>query len=513
MKILFADGDGARMPQPFRFAKPAVFLLSVASLQVVHAALRPVLTPTVGTDDVDQIFFAQYLAAGYSYEIPPLYTWIMWLVTQLLGPTVLAIGIVKYGVVFAIHLFTYFGARRVICDPRLQVIAGLSPMTLYPIGWRLHEADTYGVLSAACMMALVWAVLAVIQDRRLSRYLALGLALGAGLLSSGYFVIGALALLLALPFLAEGRRALAHWNFLSALAVATLLVLPWALWIVDQDQAFWDRALSVMTGNGVDLPAWWVRLWKLVESLVLAGFPFWVIFPTIFLHTLRPLPTAERGWVGRLLWSYGALMVVGFAALVYLGPIASLNAFRVYPSVLPLVLLFFWRADRFGVQQRRARWAWLVFAMLVVVVIQARFQQIEAGPAFCKVCRMQAPYTDVANWLRHEGFNGRGTIVAGDNYVAGNARVNFPKARVVTPRYGEVVPPVDSMEGACVIVWPEDMRRTDFDRLMQYLEDANINLPSMEQIPLLTFDVQNTPRITMPKRTMQFRIYLSPTKC
>ncbi len=484
----------------------------MALLQVIHIVLRPVLTPVVGTDDVDQVFFSQYLAAGYSFETPPLYTWLMWATTQLLGPSVLAVGVVKYSIVFLIHLFTYLGARKVIADPRLQVAAGLAPMTLYAIGWRLHEADAYGVLSAACMMAMVWAVLALLQDRRLQRYVALGLALGAGLLSSGYFGVGALALLLALPFVAEGRRALLHWGFPLALVLAALVVLPWGLWILDQGPNFWARALQVMREGRTDanMPAAWLRLWKMVESLVLAAFPFWVIFPTIFYYVLRPLPAAQHGWAGRLLWSYFALMVLAFFVLVFAGPIPSINAFRIYPAVLPLVLLFFWRLERFGVQRRPMRWTWLIFAILIVVVIQARFQHIEAGPAFCKVCRMQAPYPDVALLLRQEGYDGKGTVIAGDNYVAGNVRVNFPEARVITSRFPEVVPPADSGTGSCLVLWHDDMRDGDRKRFLAFVAEHGIVLPPMEEIPLRVVEVRHTARISMPNRTIQMRFYLAP---
>lgn len=501
-----------RTPWPLR---PAGFLTLLVVLQLVHMALRPVLTPVVGTDDVDQVFFAQYLAGGYSYETPPLYTWLMWLATQVLGPTVLAVGIVKYSVVFAIHAFTYLAARRVLSDPRLQVIAGLSPMTLYPIGWRLHEADAYGVLSAACMMALVWAALWLMQDRRLARYLALGVALAAGLLSSGYFGIGAVALLLALGFIPEGRRALLHWGLPLALLLAALLVLPWALWILEQGQAFWDRVMLVVTEgrSGDRMPGALLRAWKLLESFVLAGFPFWVIFPTIFYYALRPLPAEQRGPVGRLFWSYLAIGAVGYLLWVLLAPVPSINSYRIYPAVLPLVLLFFWRLERFGLRVRPMRWVWLIFAILIVVVIQARFMHIEAGPAYCKVCRMQAPYPDVAQLLRDEGYDGKGTILAGDNYVAGNAVVNFPEARVITPRFPEIVPPRRPEEtgtGTCVVLWHDDMREGDRKRFLQFVAEAGVVLPPMEEIPLRVVDVRHTPRIAMPNRTIQMRFFLAP---
>lgn len=500
----------AQFPWPLR---PAGFLILFALLQLLHMALRPVLTPVVGTDDTDQIFFSQYLAAGYSYETPPLYTWLMWLVTQLFGATVLAVGITKYSVVFLIHLFTYLGARRILRDPRLQVAAALSPMTLYPIGWRLHEADAYGVVSAACMMALVWALLAAAQKRRLLHYLAAGVALAAGLLSSGYFGIGALALLLALVFVAESRRAVLHWGFLVTLLVAALLVSPWALWIQEQGQAFWERAYIVATEGrtAANMPSALYRVFKTLESFVLAAFPFWVIFPIIFFYVLRRLPGQQPdAWAGRLLWRYFALMVLAFVAAALLVPLPGINAYRVYPAVLPLVLLFFWRLERFGVQARPMRWTWLIFAILIVVVVQGRFQHIEAGPAFCKVCRMQAPYPDAAALLRAEGFDGKGTVLAGDNYVAGNMRVAFPEARIITPRFPEVVPPGNDPAGSCVVLWHDDMRPDDHQRFLRYLEMQGITLPPIEEIPLRVIEVQHTPRIEMPNRTIRMRFYLAP---
>lgn len=496
--------------------RPAGFLTLIFLLQLIHIALRPVLTPTVGTDDVDQLFFAQMLQAGYTYEQAPLYTWIMWLVVQLLGPTIIAVGLVKYTLVFLIHAFTYLAGRQVIRDPRLQVIAGLAPMTLYPIGWRLHEADTYGILSTVCMMAFTWAVLWLLRERRPVAYLILGLSLGAGLLSSGFFGLGAVALLLALPFAPAGRRALLHWAFPLALVLAALLVLPYALWIFEQGQAWFDRVANVL---GQTLPpevrdGWFVGGYKVFESFVIALFPFHIIFCVIFFYTLRPLPKGAVAGddAGRVLWAYLPIVLGLFLLAVWILYIHRLNPFRVYPAVVPLTLLFLWRVDHFGLRPAPLRWAWLIFAILVVVVVQARFQHIQAGPAFCKVCRMQAPYPDVAELLRAEaGYGGDGTIIAGDNYIAGNFRVHFPHARILTPRYPEVVPPLppEGATGPCLVVWHNDMREGDRERFDDLLAEREIALPPAEQIPLREVEVQHTPRIVMPNRTIQIRYYLS----
>jgi len=496
------------------FLRPAGFLLTIFLLQCLHVALRPVLTATVGTDDVDQLFFAQSLAAGYSYEQTPLYTWITWLAVQAFGPTVFTVGLVKYAAVFAIHAFTYLAGRQVLRDPRLQVIAGLSPMTFYPIGWRLHEADTYGIIATACMMALVWAAMLVLHERRLRDYVALGLALAAGLLSSGYFGIGAVALLLALLAAPQGWRLLLDWRFAVALLVAALAVSPYAYWVWEHWAPLWERAQSVLQDNQTPerLNPWWLRGYKSVLGFVLATFPFWVIFFILFYYTLRPLPrgTVAGDPVGRVLWAYVPLSVLGFLAVALLLDVHSLDNYRLYPATVPFALLFLWRLERFGIKAAALRWTWIVFALLVVVVVQARFQHIEAGPAFCKVCRMQAPYPEVADYLRKQGYEGGGTILAGDNYVAGNFRVAFPDTRVITSRYPEVEPPASAGTGPCLVIWHEDMRKLDRARFEAYIAEHDIALPPLEDVPLRTFEVPHTPRLAgLPNREIAMRYVLS----
>lgn len=494
--------------------RPSGFILLMLLLQALHVALRPLLTATVGTDDVDQLFFAQMLALGYSYEQAPLYTWIIWLVVQAFGPTVFTVGLVKYALVFLIHLFTYLAGRRVLGDARLQLAAGLSPMTLYPIGWRLHEADTYGILATVCMMALVWAALSLLHERRLRHYLALGAALGAGLLSSGYFGLGAAALLLSLLAAPQGWRLWLHWGFLAALLLAALLVGPYAYWVAEHWAPLLEQAQAVLRDfqDPQNLNPWWLRSYKALLAFVLATFPFWICFGIIFWYSLRPLPrgTVSADPAGRVLWSYLALTVAGFVAAALLLQIHSLDNFRVYPAALPFVLLFFWRVERFGLTATALRWTWVLFALLIVVVVQARFQHIEAGPAFCKVCRMQAPYPSVAQHLRAEGYAGGGTILAGDNYVAGNFRVAFPDTRIVTARYPEVEPPAGARTGPCLVIWHEDMRRMDRARFEQYLAAHGIVLPPMQDIPLRSFEVPHSPRLAgLPNREIRMRYVIS----
>ncbi|MEE8246340.1 MAG: hypothetical protein V3S87_03655, partial [Alphaproteobacteria bacterium] len=102
---------------------------------------------------------------------------------------------------------------------------------------------------------------------------------------------------------------------------------------------------------------------------------------------------------------------------------------------------------------RRGRWMAIALAVVFVVVVQARVQQIIIGPAFCKVCRLQAPYPEVARAIAAAGYRGGGTILADDQYLAGNFRLQFPAARMLTSRYPLFLPPAPETPGQCLVLW------------------------------------------------------------
>ncbi|MEO0963431.1 MAG: hypothetical protein AAFY01_13525, partial [Pseudomonadota bacterium] len=74
----------------------------------------------------------------------------------------------------------------------------------------------------------------------------------------------------------------------------------------------------------------------------------------------------------------------------------------------------------------------------------------------CGKCRLEVPYADLADKVQGLGFSS-GTILAGDEHIAGNMRTHFPAARVVALNYGYYDPPTrnagSSDAGQCLIVW------------------------------------------------------------
>lgn len=500
-------GDSHAGGRPWAWAlHPASFVAAMALLQLLHALLRPLLTDTIGNDNADQLFFAQSLQAGYAYEQPPLYTWLVWVSQQLFGPSVMAVAAVRYALVFLIHLFAYLAGRRLLRDARLQLACGLSPMLLYPLVWRLHEADTQGVLSSVLVLAATWSLLRIVQERRLADHLAFGLILGLGVLASGYFGIAAATLLLAALCQASSRRALFRWPLLPALALALLVCLPTLLWALDQGPAFLQQVRTVLADWKDTLNPWYLRAWYGFVNLFVGSFPAWLILPLFFLAALRPLPRGSLGEGGRLLLLYGSLLLIvsPLAAVVF--EIHKAHQFRLYPLTLPLLPLFFRRLELRGAGATGLRWLFILYAILVLVIVQARFQHIEAGPAFCARCRMQTPYPALAERLKAEGYAGGGTVVAGDIHIAGNFRTRLPEARILTPRYPEVRPPPPARPGPCLIVWNAE---DDTAGLRAFLDGLGV-AASLDQGRRVDLAIPLPPRIAVPQRHVTLMTLLLP---
>src|SRR5262249_58437967 len=113
--------------------------------------------------------------------------------------------------------------------------APLGPFSLppaLPIGWTVHEALPHSAAVLAACAGTVSALLRVADEPSPLAYAGLGLAVGLGLLSKFTYVPFLAALGLAALTVARYRRPVLTSRILITAAVATLLVLPFAVWFV-----------------------------------------------------------------------------------------------------------------------------------------------------------------------------------------------------------------------------------------------------------------------------------------
>ncbi len=430
-----------------------VFYALLCGLYLVHLLLRPWLTATAGSDDADQLLFSQTLLAGYDVAQQPLYTWIVWAATGLFGPTIAAAAFVKYTLLLLIHAVMYELSARFAVDERVRFAAGFSPLLAYPLAWRIHEADTHGVLATLMVLLLFWQASRMAMARRLVDYLLLGAIAGLALLTSLYLLIALLALGVALRLDRRHAATIGDTRLAASMAVAALVFLPHGYWLAGH----WFEALATLD---VELRAGLeisfgrrilVGLGDLAGAVALTLFPLWLFVPAVVPRTLARLGPDEDE---RLVLTYCAVAAVLLLLFLVTLGVSEFSPFRLYPVFWPFALYLFRRVDRAGFAPHRARFMAALLAAVFLAVVLLRILQIYLGPAYCKACRLQAPYPQVARELAAQGFRGQGTILADDAHLAGNMRVQFPAARVLAARYPLFRPPAQGdARGQCLVVW------------------------------------------------------------
>jgi hypothetical protein len=109
-----------------------------------------------------------------------------------LGPSVLALAVLKHALLALTYLFMGLAARALL-PPRTVWWAAASMVMLPPLGWSSLRDQTHTVLVTA-VTAGTWWVLVRLVRRRARRYALLGLMLALGMLSKYNFALFAAAL-------------------------------------------------------------------------------------------------------------------------------------------------------------------------------------------------------------------------------------------------------------------------------------------------------------------------------
>jgi hypothetical protein len=463
--------DAAVAPRAWALQGPAIFL---AAYLLVHFALRLLMAPTLGIDDAEQVLFAQDWAWGYRFRQPPLFTWLLLPVSEVTGPGILAVSLVRYALIGLYLLFFHLTALRWVGDRQLAALATGSNVLIYVFAYYAHHDLTHTTMLAT-MIAMTFYVLARLMERPAALdYLLLGVCFGLGMLSKWNFAFLIAAVTLGLLLVKELRGlVLSRKALLTALAAAATTA-PTLIWMYGQGQGFIDLAarISAPRGGAPEAPAQALIDGSAAWALALVTFPqpFLVIFLLVFAGALRralkptgraPAPASDGAGAPpatAILRFMGFTMII--AAVLYwaLVPLVGAVTFKerwMHPvlAVLPIFLFAFLRRGQVSAKSVRIYLA--VILVVSLAALGARAGRYLLGADYCGKCRELAPFGTLARDLGGAGFTG-GTIVAGEFHVGGNLRAAFPESRVMEISYPPKVwpePRPGEAGGQCLAVW------------------------------------------------------------
>lgn len=434
-------------------SSPTKFVFLLGCYILLLMALRLALFPGASDDDAEQLFYAQSLAWGYKWNQPPLYTWLVVGVEQIVGVGLLAVSFVKFLSLFCIYLFIWLATRRLTQDGLFAALASLSVLGLYYIGWDAVLNYSHSILAAAFIAATLYLILKLEDGQSLWLYGLIGLVAGLGCLTKYNYPLFLLPFLIASLFHSGLKDALLNRKALLGLVIVIIVVTPHAIWMMTDAGGFAANQSQITYGNPEAGPAKGLLnagkalLSFLLPTLALAL----MIFPRAFIPA--SLPPEARQPAFRVFEIYFLILLVLLAGSVLAFDVEKIRIHWLMPF-LPIPVYLALRLKALMPSNKKISAYLGILSLLALIVPLALTGRGLVTPATCTKCNLFIDYARAASQLKQAGFQG-GTIVTYDYpaILTGNLRRFFPDSRFISQRFYGFVPEAGPDKRQCLVIW------------------------------------------------------------
>lgn len=401
-------------------------LFWLAFFAFAHIAVRVAVSPALKWDEAEQMLWTQQLSMGYGSQ-PPLYTWLQWLVNQVLGPSVLSLSVLKHSLLAMTYAFMYLAAREVL-DERGAFWASASMLLMPPLGWYSVRDQTHTVLVTAMVCAAWWLLLRIARKPRSLDFALLGLVCGLGMLAKYSFAMVAVAMLVAALSVRTTRSALLSRGWWWAPFIGLLVVLPHAVWLFSHLHEATAETIGKMNIQPEVGRA--QGFLSLIDG-VAASLLLWVLIAlwAFRAHWWRTPVAPASPAIHQMLLRFLMLVMLTLAGMVLFAGVTSFKGRWILPLLCVAPLVAFAARPQLQQDPRAGRYSVAIFGMAVILLVAAGVRPWFSGLRG-EVDELNHPAVELAQELRTAGYDGLGTIVASDHMLAGMLRVRFPQALV-----------------------------------------------------------------------------------
>ncbi|EUC00417.1 hypothetical protein PMI07_003703 [Rhizobium sp. CF080] len=425
----------------------AYFLLSIA--------VRLILPNALTLDEAEQTLFSQYWLAGYGPQ-PPFYNWVQNSFVSVIGTSLFSLTLPKFLMLLLCYVFFGMAARELDTRPGFVAMAMLSLLTLPQLSYMPQQDLTHTVAALMATSLFLYGLFRTLVRSDWQGYVILGLAIGIGTISKYNFALLPASAIVAVFCDREWRTRLFDPRVLLTAIVSLIIVLPHALWLLDN----LDLATAGTIGKMVEAnaPHGIARIARALGSLVLACLAFGaltvVIFAVPFRKDFRRSLTAGDRWT-HLLGLMMAVGLLGVVLVILFTGTTKITERWLDPYLLPLPLYLLGKLERAGIDTARHLKRFVpVFGVIMLVTLVPLAGKTFTGGLTGAYTRINYPLASVAETLKSEGRPA--VIVAAGMHLAGNMRLQFPDVPVINseqPIAGFPAP--DAMKGPVLAVWTD----------------------------------------------------------
>ncbi len=421
-----ADNPAAKQSRLEGVMSADRFWLSLfTAYYLLHVVLRVATGGALGLDEAEILLDARRLEWGYGPQLP-LYAWLQWGIFQITGPGILALSLLKNGMLLA-TVVTLYLTIRTRHAPLMAGLSVLSLLMLYQFSWEAQRALTHTVLANLCSVLTFAVIWSLIRKPTTWGFVLLGVVVAMGGLSKYNYAIALLAMLLAAFSASETRQPLWSPRLLLSFGVAALLVTPPMLWVLNNpEHAFASARKLDMSSDG---PATVIALQGLAElTLASVGFVslLLIVLGVLWLVYRRQGVAAKGDDLRRLMTRTLVWSLILMAVVVLLSGSTNVKDRWLQPILIyagPVLCL--WLLPRAGATSAR-RFA-QASAVLAVFIGVAMLHHNLAGDA-----KRATPFAALTSEILAQ-TTPESTIVA-DNWISGNMAYFAPDHPVYSDR-------------------------------------------------------------------------------
>jgi 4-amino-4-deoxy-L-arabinose transferase-like glycosyltransferase len=409
------------------YAHPLPWLIALAA---AHVAIRVAISPALRWDEAQQILWTQQLQWGYGAQ-PPLYTWLQWGVNQLLGPSVLALALLKHALIVLTCVFMWLAARESL-GRRAAWWSAASLFLLPPFGWDAISDLTHTVLAVAMTCGTWWLLLRIVRragNGCQREFAALGLVCGCGMLAKYNFALALGAFIVALLSVREPRRALLGRGWWWTPLIGLAIVAPHGWWLLSHWHAATAGTIRMMSITPVH--HWSVGLGHLLTA-ILGTLALWAILALAAFGSgwLRGNDRPQASWMQPVFGRYLGLITLALLTMVLAADVTVFRSRWMLPLLAPVPLMAFALRPELDADPRGKRFTVLTLALIVAMLVTAAgrpwISYVDGGTG-----ELNHPVAQLAQTLQSAGYDGHGRIIAADHMLAGMLRTRFPAAQTV----------------------------------------------------------------------------------
>ncbi len=435
--------------------RPQLLFLLLAIYFIVNVTVRLVLPHELELDEGQQLFLAQWLAVGYDSQ-PPLYNWLQYGAEQVLGPTLASLSILKNLMLFASYSLFAVTAAMVLRSRDLAIVATLGLLTMPQVSFEAQRdlTHTVAVIFTACLF--LFALVRAIKSPTIANYALTGLAIGLGFIAKYNFVLLPAAAALAMLMEPEFRRRVLDWRVVLMVAVAALVALPHGLWFLDHLDIATGRTIGKLTSAGATSRLGQINtgLFSLVAATIGFSIITLAVFAIAFGRDLTRAFSASSPWsrlTGRIMLISAAVVVL----LVVFGGATQIKDRWLTPFFLVLPLYLCLKIEAAGLASERLLPRFLPIGIGAMVLIPLiLLVRIPVHGMTGHYEKNNVPYAEAVQRMLASEANPPSLVVASDQQLAGNIRLQAPDVPVMLPEYEAFLKPF-AFDGThpVLVVW------------------------------------------------------------